>query len=170
MVEVWIRNPVTEVRFLYSAISKTDKALKKLKEDKTMRANEVADIVNRFDIDWCYTCADPVIKNPKQKMFAWIVLNLMRMLGHQNYKAISGIGADNHLKLTISLEQLEENNAVKKYLYKRSFWKFLKHLIDVQLDNWDIADFEVSNKISFDKNLKELHIMIVRKSSGFSAN
>lgn len=130
-----------------------------------MKANEVIDIFNRFDIDWCYTCAGPVIKHSKQKMFAWIVLNLMRLMGHSNYKTIECTDADDQLKLVIDLSLLTENDAIQKYLYRISYWKFLNHLLTVQLDNWDIHEFEIAEQFQIDKRRQAIYITIRRKKA-----
>lgn len=102
----------------------------------------------KYPIDWCFSCAEPTVHGSKKKMFAWIILFLLK----SSSETIYYFGFNNapkifpKLLLSIDLSSFEENSVISKYLYKKSFWKFLPHLFAVHLDNLNIVPKKVKYK------------------------
>ena len=69
-------------------------------------------------IDWCYDCAERFCKSSLHKMFVWITISLLRIC--TNYSVYD---ADGCITLAINLKTLEENSAIKEYVYDAEFYK-----------------------------------------------
>lgn len=92
--------------------------------------------LKNVSIDWCVNCALSCVssKNAKYKMFAWIIVTLLRALP-ESYRFENN-------QFVIDLQDLKENDAVSQLLYKKRSWKFLQHFIEIQLDNNNISDIK----------------------------
>lgn len=89
-------------------------------------------------IDWCYSCGEVACKSSKQRMFAWIVLQLLRKGGG----SCSFERPFEKLKtfyFCCTVRDFSENSAIKPFLRKKRFWNFLipilkEHLVNHGLD------------------------------------
>lgn len=92
--------------------------------------NEDIEKLNSAIFDWCYNCAEDGCKTSIQKMFAWIVCFLLKndnahyWFENKVYKSLWKWSFNVDLNAV-----LNENEAIKKYLYKKKYWKFLKNLV-----------------------------------------
>lgn len=117
----------------------------------------VVDRLNVYRIDWCYECALQGCKTDKQKMFAWIVINLARSLDLGNFLNVGG-----HLQFRFLIDELEENEAIKKFLRNKNYWNFLKeicysHIVThYTLDNRAKVIAATSPKITFLNDSKNI--------------
>lgn len=100
-------------------------------EDVTLFSNN--------SIDWCYSCAETVCRTGKQKMFAWIVIQLLRqmpLLGH--FHATRSRPDD--ICFTLKVSDFYENSAIEKYIARKSYWKFVTAILKKQFIEWGITD------------------------------
>lgn len=99
----------------------------------------IEDKLKNVTIDWCVNCALSCVssKDAKYKMFAWIVVTLLRALPE-------GYRFENN-QFIIDLQDLKENDAVSQLLYKKRSWKFLQHFVEIQLDNNNISDIKATD-------------------------
>jgi len=117
----------------------------------------VVDRLNVYRIDWCYECALAGCKTDKQKMFAWIVVNLARSMDLGNFLVVGG-----HLQFRFSIDDLEENEAIRKFLRNKNYWNFLKeicysHIVThYTLDNREKVLAATNPKITFLNDSKDI--------------
>ncbi len=82
-----------------------------------------AKILNVYKVDWCFNCALQSCKTDRQKMFAWIVINLARTMDLGYFLSVNG-----HLQFRFAIDALEENEAIRKFLHNKKYWNFLKEI------------------------------------------
>lgn len=125
-----------------------------------MTVDRLEEILQVYEIAWCYNCAAPFIKNPKKKMFAWIASMLLRDLNRRGYSIVR---KGTKIQLHINLNEFEDVDAMSKYLYKASYWKFLIYNINERLDWWEVDDFTTDCKVRIDKKIKAAIVDFVEK-------
>jgi hypothetical protein len=117
----------------------------------------VVDRLNVYKIDWCYDCALTGCKTDKQKMFAWIVINLASSMDLGNFLVVGG-----HLQFRFSIDDLEDNEAIKKFLRNKNYWNFLKeicysHIVThYTLENREKVIAATNPKITFLNDSKDI--------------
>ena len=92
--------------------------------------------LNIYKIDWCFNCAIEACKSDKQKMFAWIVIQLLRSMSDLGTFTYNG-----HLQFLLNIAPFKENEAISKFLFKKKYWNFLKEIVYTHL----ITYFKISN-------------------------
>jgi hypothetical protein len=114
-------------------------------------------LLNVYEIDWCFNCAVQGCKTDKQKMFAWIVVNLARSMDLGNF-----LLSNEHLEFRFNTTDFEENEAIKKFLHNKKYWNFLKeicynHIITHHhLDNREQVIAANNPKITFLNDCKNI--------------
>ena len=112
----------------------------------------VKKIENNEVIDWCYSCAEPFCQNSEEKMFAWIVLYLLRNL-RESWSFKENI-------FEIDLKCFNDNDAIQDCLYDLSYWQFLPEIIHNHLvmNTCDLDVDKSSMKIDTDKKIITINI------------
>jgi hypothetical protein len=116
-----------------------------------------AKILNVYKVDWCFNCALQSCKTDRQKMFAWIVINLARSMDLGNF-----LNVDGHLQFRFSIDELEENEAIRKFLRNKNYWEFLKEIcfshivMHYTLDNREKVIAAINPKITFLNDSKNI--------------
>ena len=97
-------------------------------------------------VDWCYDCAEKACKNGKQKMFAWIAIQLLRQLP-QNYQFYTNSKRPSDTCFVLRVFEFYENSAIEKYIERKRYWNFVLAVMKKQFVEWGITDV-VSYKTS----------------------
>lgn len=84
-------------------------------------------IVNS-SIDWCYQCAEDWCYTQEEKMFAWIVIQLLRQDNLQ-YTFLEDILDPFKITFHLSFSSLKECSAISPYLKQKEYWKWLPFIL-----------------------------------------
>lgn len=117
----------------------------------------VKKIENNEVIDWCYSCAEPFCQNSEEKMFAWIVLYLLRNIRE------SWFFNDDKTFFRIDLKCFDDNDAIQEYLCNLNYWKFLPEIIHnyLVMNTCDL-DIDRNNTMVVDTERKIITVNIAR--------
>lgn len=84
-------------------------------------------VVNH-SIDWCYQCAEDWCYTQEEKMFAWIVIQLLRQDNLQ-YTFLEDILDPFKITFHLSFSSLKECSAISPYLKQKEYWKWLPFIL-----------------------------------------
>lgn len=121
-----------------------------------MKLSETVKKINKCPIDWCVNCAlaGTDAKDAKKLMFTYWAIQQLRSLPKSNYGFFETLDT---LNFTLKLDLLKENKNLQENVTKKSYWKFMKHLLQVHLDNNGFSEF-IPDKICTSKSKELLHI------------
>ena len=95
-------------------------------------------------IDWCYQCAEDWCYTQEEKMFAWIVIQLLRQDNLQ-YTFLEDVLDPFKITFHLSLSSLKECSAISPYLEQKEYWKWLPFILTEHIKHFCRAEPKFMN-------------------------